>query len=370
MPRVTIVLPTYNGEKYIRESINSILSQNYTNWELIIVNDCSTDNTSKIIQQYSQEDKRIQIINNSVNKKLPKSLNTGFKFASGEYLTWTSDDNIYEKDAIEKMVKYLDANRNMPMVRADMLLIDENAEVISESQEYDYPKMFINNCMGACFMYRRSVAQKVGQYDETLFCVEDYDYWIRIMEQYGTIGNIKEFLYRYRWHSGSLSSTKRDYVESQLNEMRKRHLGFFVENMQFDEKNTLLLYFMLLNCGWKRERILNRLNQCQLIEGDMPLHMHKPCVVYGAGYYGQRALELLKDKVLFFVDQNEDLIGTKKNGIDIKNLKSYLDVKEKYQMVIALSEEKIYDVLVQLNASGIHEYTTFTYLENQLREGV
>lgn len=67
------------------------------------------------------------------------------------------------------MVKYLDANRNIPMVRADMLLIDENAEVISESQEYNYPKMFINNCVGACFMYRRSVAQQVGQYDETLF---------------------------------------------------------------------------------------------------------------------------------------------------------------------------------------------------------
>ncbi len=367
MPKVTIVLPTYNGEKYIRESIDSILSQTYTDWELIIVNDCSTDNTPKIIQQYSREDKRIRIINNSVNKKLPESLNIGFKYASGEYFTWTSDDNVYEKDAIQKMTEYLNNNSEIPMVRADMFLIDENGEVISESQKYDYPKMFINNCVGACFMYRRSVAQQVGQYDETLFCVEDYDYWIRIMEQYGTIGNIKEFLYRYRWHPGSLSSTKRDYVENQLNELRKRHLDFFIDNMQSDEKNTLLLYFVLLNCGWKRERIFNRLNQCQLIKGDVLLHMNKPCVVYGAGYYGQKALELLKDKVIFFVDQNESLIGTKKNGIDIKNLKSYLDVKEKYQIVIALSAEKIYDVLVQLNASGIHEYTTFAYLERQLR---
>lgn len=370
MPKVTIVLPTYNGSKYLRNSIESVIDQTYKDWELVIVDDCSTDETFQIANDFKQKDERIIVIHNCINKKLPASLNIGFQNAHGEYFTWTSDDNIYEKDAIKKMVKYLDANRNIPMVRADMLLIDENAEVISESQEYNYPKMFINNCVGACFMYRRSVAQQVGQYDETLFCVEDYDYWIRIMEQYGTIGNIKEFLYQYRWHAGSLSSTRRDYVESQLKEMRKRHLEFFINHMQSDEKNTLLLYFMLLNCGWKRERIFNRLNQCQLIKGDVLLHMNKPCVVYGAGYYGQKALELLKDKVIFFVDQNESLIGTKKNGIDIKNLKSYLDVKEKYQIVIALSEEKIYDVLVQLNALGICEYITFTYLESQLREGV
>ena len=95
--------------------------------------------------------------------------------------------------------------------------------------------------------------------------------------------------------------------------------------------------------------------------------MQTPCVVYGAGCYGQKAFELLKDKVIFFLDQNESLIGTKKNGIEIKSLQSYLEVKETCNIVIALSTEKIYDVLVQLNASGIHNYTTFPYLEYQLR---
>lgn len=124
---------------------------------------------------------------------------------------------------------------------------------------------------------------------------------------------------------------------------------------------------MLLGCGWKREDILNRLKKCPLIEADTPLDMQNPCVVYGAGYYGQKAFELIKDKVIFFVDQNENLIGTKKNGIGIKGLQSYLEVKETCNIVIALSTEKIYDVLVQLNALGIHNYTTFPYLEYQLR---
>ena len=367
MPKVTIVLPTYNGSKYLRESVESVIDQTYKDWELVIVDDCSSDDTLKIANDYSERDGRIVVIHNRINKKLPASLNIGFEKARGEYFSWTSDDNIYEKDAIEKMVGYLDANQNIPMVRADMLMIDENAEVISESGEYGDLKMLVANCVGACFLYRKSVAQSVGQYDETLFCVEDYDYWVRIMEQYGTIGNIREFLYQYRWHPGSLSSTKRDYVQSQLNEMRKRHLEFYISKMQSDEKNTLLLYFMLLGCGWKREDILNRLKKCPLIEADTPLDMQKPCVVYGAGYYGQKALDLLKDKVIFFVDQNENLIGTKKNGIEIKGLQSYLEVKEMCNIVIALSTEKIYDVLVQLNASGIHNYTTFPYLECQLR---
>ena len=367
MPKVTIVLPTYNGSKYLRESIESVIDQTYKDWELVIVDDCSTDETLKIAGDYSERDGRIVVIHNRINKKLPASLNIGFEKARGEYFSWTSDDNIYEKDAIEKMVGYLDANQNIPMVRANMLMIGENAEVISESGEYGELKMLVANCVGACFLYRKSVAQSVGQYDETLFCVEDYDYWVRIMEQYGTIGNIREFLYQYRWHPGSLSSTKRDYVQSQLNEMRKRHVEFYISKMQSDEKNTLLLYFMLLGCGWKREDILNRLKKCPLIEADIPLDMQNPCVVYGAGYYGQKAFELIKDKVIFFVDQNENLIGTKKNGIEIKGLQSYLEVKETCNIVIALSTEKIYDVLVQLNASGIHNYTTFPYLEYQLR---
>ena len=165
MPKVTIVLPTYNGSKYLRESIESVIDQTYKDWELVIVDDCSTDETLKIAGDYSERDGRIVVIHNRINKKLPASLNIGFEKARGEYFSWTSDDNIYEKDAIEKMVGYLDANQNIPMVRANMLMIGENAEVISESGEYGDLKMLVANCVGACFLYRKSVAQSVGQYD-------------------------------------------------------------------------------------------------------------------------------------------------------------------------------------------------------------
>ena len=84
---VSIILPTYNGEAYIAQSIESILSQTYKKFELIIVNDCSTDHTLEIIQRYKEKDARIRVINNIVNKKLPCSLNIGFSDARGDYLS-------------------------------------------------------------------------------------------------------------------------------------------------------------------------------------------------------------------------------------------------------------------------------------------
>ena len=102
---VSIIMPSYNTGKFIKETINSVLNQTYNNWELIIVDDCSTDDTLSIANKYSSMDKRIHVIHNEVNKKLPASLNIGFRRAEGKYLTWTSDDNMYVSDALKKSYK-------------------------------------------------------------------------------------------------------------------------------------------------------------------------------------------------------------------------------------------------------------------------
>ena len=104
---VSIILPTYNGEKYIKDSIESCLCQTYRNIELIIVNDCSTDGTLDLIKKYAAKDRRVRIIENQKNLKLPASLNEGFKASSGDLLTWTSDDNMFRENAIERMVDML-----------------------------------------------------------------------------------------------------------------------------------------------------------------------------------------------------------------------------------------------------------------------
>lgn len=123
---VSIVLPVYNGEKFLKQSIESVLKQTHKNLELIIVNDCSTDNSLSIANSFEKQDPRVKVISNQVNQKLPESLNIGFRNANGDYYTWTSDDNWYEPTAIEDMLNYLLEKNDKDMVCADMTVIHED----------------------------------------------------------------------------------------------------------------------------------------------------------------------------------------------------------------------------------------------------
>ena len=103
-PKISVILPSYNGERYLAQSIQSVIDQTETDWELIIVNDCSTDSTLEIATKFAKIDRRIKVISNEKNSKLPASLNEGFRRAKGKYLTWTSDDNYYKPDALKKLL--------------------------------------------------------------------------------------------------------------------------------------------------------------------------------------------------------------------------------------------------------------------------
>ena len=212
--KVSIILPVYNGEDNISAAIDSVLQQTYTNFELIIVNDCSTDGTFAILEDYLNKDERIKVINNPTNQKLPKSLNIGFYHASGDYYTWTSDDNLYKCDAIEKMVNILEKMTGFDMVYSDFIRIDSEGKELGVS-ELDEPQgLLVGNIIGACFLYTKSVAERVGEYDVNLFLAEDYDYWLRIMRE-GKIYHLKEKLYYYRQHGGSLTATRQEQIGMQ-----------------------------------------------------------------------------------------------------------------------------------------------------------
>lgn len=213
-PLVSIVLPTYNGENFIAKAIESILKQTYTNFELVIVDDCSTDRTNQIINSFANKDGRIQVIRNDKNKKLPASLNIGFNVTKGEYYTWTSDDNEYHPEAIEKMVNFLNRNLDFGMVYART-----NVEKNGEIEPYIWcdqpttPETLLRLCVpGACFMYRADVAKHVGRYDEKAFLNEDHDYWLRIL-LHSNIWNLKDILYLYRITSDNLTNTRQEEIK-------------------------------------------------------------------------------------------------------------------------------------------------------------
>lgn len=204
---ISIVLPIYNGEKYMRQSIDSVLAQTYGNWELLIVDDGSTDRTAEIAMEYVQKDSRIQYHKNPQNMRLPRTLNRGFSMAKGAYLTWTSDDNYYYPTALEKMCYALE-NQKKHFVFASCDVIDEDGKIVEVIAVNDNSGKIVvgHNTVGACFLYSREAYLTVGEYDPEMTLVEDYDYWQRICMRYEP-ACISEKLYAYRWHDGALTST-------------------------------------------------------------------------------------------------------------------------------------------------------------------
>lgn len=221
-PLVSIVLPTYNGSRYLEQAIESCIDQTYKNWELIIVDDSSTDNTPEIISRYLSKDERIRSIRQKQNSKLPRALNSGFSQANGVYLTWTSDDNCYRPSAISEMTNHLETHHETDVVYADYSAIDEKGQVIKTMRVGAPGDIYYSNCIGPCFLYRCAVQEKLVSYAEDLFLAEDYDFWLRA-SFYFTFCPIHSDLYLYRYHEASLTTQKRILVLRATEQAYKRH---------------------------------------------------------------------------------------------------------------------------------------------------
>lgn len=236
---ISIVLPVYNGEKYLHESIQSVMRQTYTNWELIVMDDRSVDNTCKIVNEYRKWDQRIRYYLNEENLKLPRNLNRGFSLAKGDYLTWTSDDNRYKEKALETMLSRIKENQDADLVYASYEIIDDKGNLLGDILADGKAKEHIlgSNVIGACFLYTRKAYEMTGAYDKDLLYVEDFDYWQRMVAKVKSVA-ISECLYEYRWHENSMTSTKKmsDYgaaMERMLLKNKKLYEPLSLEQRRF-----------------------------------------------------------------------------------------------------------------------------------------
>jgi O-antigen biosynthesis protein len=221
---VSIILPVYNGGEYLKEAIDTILTQTFQNFEIILVNDGSTDDSLALCESYVKRDNRIKLINQE-NQKLPKALNNGFSYAKGEFLTWTSHDNRYKPAFLEKMVACLKRHPEWDMIYANMDIIGTDGTPLRDSSwfagyqrpsgsQHIYLPMntnelntYANNSIGGAFLYRKRVKELIGDYSQAQFTREDYDYWMRV----NSLMNLKhtdflEPVYDYRFQPQSLTS--------------------------------------------------------------------------------------------------------------------------------------------------------------------
>ena len=158
---VSVVLPTLNGSRFIRSSIESCLTQTYEQFELIVVDGGSTDGTLEIVEEIS--DPRVKLVIQPGNAgRLPGALNVGFDNARGEYYTWTQDDDLYAHDALAVLVAGLENNPEAGMVYAGQVFIDDDGEELRRANHFRPADLTWTNPIGQCFMYRRTVALAVG----------------------------------------------------------------------------------------------------------------------------------------------------------------------------------------------------------------
>ena len=206
-PAISLVLPVYNGERYLAQALDSIFAQTFADFELIAVDDCSGDATPAILADYAARHANMHVVTNSRNAKLPASLNNGFRHARGEWLSWTSDDNLLDPDMLDRL--HSAARSGAADIHyADFRFIDDDGAVVGHHRVGDPEEIVVGNPIGCCFLYRREVDEALEGYDEDLFGVEDYDFWLRAHRAGFRFQALHEELYSYRRHDRSLTSTR------------------------------------------------------------------------------------------------------------------------------------------------------------------
>jgi glycosyltransferase involved in cell wall biosynthesis len=210
-PKVSIVIPAYNREKYVGIAIKSVLDQTYRDFELIIVDDGSTDGTLEMAQNFALHDSRIRVLT-APHQGAVYALIAGFNAASGEYIGQLDSDDLLEPEAIELTVKALDAHPKWGMVYTNYRDIDGNGQLTSVGWRCSIP--YSKQTLLTAFMtfhfrlMRKAIYKQVGGFNTDFNKIEDYELCLRLSEVI-EIGKVDEFLYQYRQHSESISSTSK-----------------------------------------------------------------------------------------------------------------------------------------------------------------
>ena len=216
MPKISVAMGVYNGSKYIREAIKSILNQTYTDFEFIICDDCSTDNTIEIIQEFIKQDNRIILVGNETNSGLAFSLNNCIAKSKGEYIARMDDDDVSLPDRFKIQVEFLENNPNYAFVGGCAKLFDNDGiwGLWEEKVTPDKTDVFKKPCyIHPTVMMRKKDLQAIGGYTVSKHTRrgQDYDLWCKFYAENYIGMNLREILLNYRRDKISYSKSKFKY---------------------------------------------------------------------------------------------------------------------------------------------------------------
>lgn len=244
-PLVSVVMPAYNAENYIALAIESILNQTFKGFELVIVDDGSTDKTWPIIQKFAKEDKRIVPARNKKNLKISKTLNRGIGLAKGKYIARMDADDWSYSDRLEKQSKFMEEHPEIVISGGTMEVCNEEMRKMNERRYHLTDKEIRKKLFRyspfchPTTIFRTAVVKKVGGYNERFPVAQDYDLYFRL-GLHGNFGNLPNVLLKLRTRSSSVSQSKAPRQEKLTLYIRFKANKEYGYKMNFVDK----LYFI------------------------------------------------------------------------------------------------------------------------------
>lgn len=259
-PLVSVLMPVYNGERYLKEAIDSILNQTYSNFELIICNDCSTDNTQSIIKQYT--DHRILYFENSKNRGIVYTRNKLFSLAKGIYLSIMDCDDIAQKTKFEKQIEFLEKNTSYGICGTWAKMIDSQKSTIgylqppSKNEDIKINLMFQSSFVQSTVIMRKAAFNNI-EYNLDFPVAEDFDLWERLSHK-TNMYNIPSFLLYYRVHKNNISHEKEGLLKTKREQVIQREFNQW-NNISFEEISA----FISIGNLEASNKLHDLLNTCQ-----------------------------------------------------------------------------------------------------------
>jgi glycosyltransferase involved in cell wall biosynthesis len=216
---LTVILPVYNGEKYLKKCIDSILNQTFRDFEFLIIDDSSNDSSSSIIKNF--DDSRIKLITNIQNQGLTKILNKGLKIANGNYIARIDQDDFSFKDRLFKQMEYLYQNPKTKLIGSSCNVIDENDKILKSIKCPNSRKKILekfvksNPFMHSSVIFDKETALNLGGYPESFVHAQDFSLWYSITSS-NEVYNLSDKLVNIRWHNerATLSETNKKHIKN------------------------------------------------------------------------------------------------------------------------------------------------------------
>lgn len=245
-PQVTVLMSVYNGEKYVVDAIESVLSQTFTDFEFLIFEDCSKDNSLSILQEYAKKDSRINLIANETNQGLTANLIEGMNIAKGTYLARMDADDICLPERFEKQITYLNQHKEISLLGSSVIFFEDNGYEFMGYQPLEHDEIKVELLLGYTMMHP-SVMMRLNDfrkhnlnYDISFRYSQDFDLWVRAIALL-KFANIKEPLLKMREHPNKISRELKPQQKLLSDRIRKNQLEFLGIKFTEDEITTFHL---------------------------------------------------------------------------------------------------------------------------------